>query len=90
MKPTRKLFSSIGFKTFAVFECNPSGQQSFDFAYFFINGSIQAIPLGLVQHTALRHYIPKIERFLRKGGYDVSLLDPYKAVLPEWEKGGKG
>ncbi len=84
MKPTRKLFNSIGFKTFAVFECHVSKEQSFDFAYF-INGSIQAIPLGLVQDTVLRHYLPKIERFLKKGGYDVSLLDPYKAVLPEWE-----
>ena len=88
MKPTRKLFNSIGFRTFAVFECQESGEQSFDFAYF-INGSIHALPLGLVTETALRHYILKIERFLVKGGYDVSLLDPYKAVLPEWE-GGKG
>ena len=86
MKPTRELFSSIGFRTFAVFECQESGEQSFDFTYF-INGSIHALPLGLVSYMALRHYIPKIERFLKKGGYDVSLLDPYKKVLPEWGGG---
>ena len=45
---------------------------------------------NLVGEAVLRHYLPKIERFLVKGGYDVSLLYPYKAVLPEWEKGGKG
>lgn len=88
MKPTRKLFSSIGFRTFAMFECDPSDKQSFAFAYF-IYGSCQTIPPGIVSEAALRHYLPKIERFLKKGGYDVSLLDPYKKVLPEWE-GGKG
>lgn len=84
MKDTRKLFSSIGFNTFAVFECRNGEQRLW---WFCQHGELYGP--RMIGFVALRHYIPKIERFLVKGGYDVSLLDPYKAVLPEWENKAK-